>query len=110
MNEPSVPSWGPTSKATRSPGRWRKAGVGLLAAMLASPGVWAQSGPSVAPTAPTPAVPPPVVPPSAVPSAEGTASTPTPNQPQASSAEEQIRALREDLARQSAELSAQRAE
>jgi hypothetical protein len=108
MNEPIVSSWGPTSKAAQIRRRWQKAGVGLLAAMLASPGVWAQAEPSKAPAAvPPAAVPPAAVPPAAVPPAGGPVSPAAPNP---ASADDQLRALREDVARQSAELAAQRAE
>jgi hypothetical protein len=78
--------------------------------MLTSPGVWAQSGANPAPTVPQPTVPQPTAPQPTVAPVEGTASTDTPNPQQAPSADDQIRALREELARQAAELAAQRAE
>jgi hypothetical protein len=73
--------------------------MGLLAATLATSSAWAQPEPTRPPAEPVPGVAP----------GETPTSSPAPNQ-QAPSAEAEIRALREELGRQSAELAAQRAE
>src|SRR3954462_11889699 len=100
MSEQRVSSWRTTSSAERARGRWQTAGFSLLATALASPGVFAQAAPNKTPAAAAVEVAP----------ANAAGNTAALNHQPAPSADDQIRSLREDLARQSAELAAQRTE
>jgi hypothetical protein len=98
MSEKSVAAWETASGARRRTRRWPGASCHFAVAMLASGTVFAQTEPPKAPPVGGTEVPPP---------ASTTAPAQVAVQPAAT---DEVRALREELARQSAELAAQRAE
>jgi hypothetical protein len=94
MNEPIVSLCATAFKAQRSRRRWPQMGSSLLAATLTGSSALAQAEPGETQEA----------------APDSATNMAAPNQEQAPSVDEQIRALREEIARQSAQLAAQRAE